>query len=104
MSVKRRGTSMDNRFQLDWNQLAAGFAGAMIGTDWKQINSVIQGVVTVAAGAFSALYLTPLIAEQLGWTKHSQLLGLSFLIGTLGLRSVQWMNKFIESKMNKLVE
>ena len=93
-----------DKINVDTNQLLAGVLGAMIGTNWNKVKTIFQGLITVAAGAFSALYLTPLIAEQIGWTKHNQLLGLSFLIGTLGLKTVQWLNSYIESKMLKLVE
>lgn len=86
------------------HQFVAGFAGAIVGTNWTKIKTVFQGVITVFAGAASALYLTPLVAQQLGWHGYSQMLGLSFLLGTLGLRTVQALNLFIERKVLKMGE
>jgi hypothetical protein len=86
----------------DTHQFVAGLAGAVVGTNWSKIKSVVQGAITIFAGATSALYLTPLVARQLGWQSHEQWLGLSFLLGTLGLRTVQAMNMVIEQKLSKM--
>jgi hypothetical protein len=86
------------------HQFIAGFAGAIVGTNWSKIKSWFQGAVTIFAGAASALYLTPLVAQQLGWHGYSHLLGLSFLLGTLGLRTVQALNTFVERKVLKMGE
>jgi hypothetical protein len=88
----------------DLHQFIAGFAGAVVGTNWATIKSAVQGGITILAGATSALYLTPLVAKQLGWNSHEQWLGLSFLLGTLGLRTVQALNLFIERKVLKMGE
>jgi hypothetical protein len=64
----------------------------------------MQGVITVFTGTVSAVYLTPLVADQIGWTKPVEMLGLSFLLGTLGLRTVQAFNSFVEKKLIKLGE
>ena len=103
MSAKQRGTSMD-KLQLDWNQLLAGFIGAIIGTDWPKIKTAVQGAVTVLSGTASAIYLTPLVAKQLGWDQPHQMIGLSFLLGTLGLRTVQAFNTVIEKTLKKVSE
>ncbi len=103
MSAKRRGTSMD-KLHIDINQLLAGIIGAVIGTDWPKIKSVMQGIVTVLSGAASAIYLTPLVAEKLGWDKPHEMIGLSFLLGTLGLRTVQAFNVIIEKALKKVSE
>ena len=86
------------------HQFIAGFAGAVVGTNWSKIKSGFQGGVTILAGATSALYLTPLVARQVGWTQPEQMLGLSFLLGTLGLRTVQALNTFVERKVLKMGE
>jgi hypothetical protein len=44
------------------------------------------------------------VANQIGWTKPVEMLGLSFLLGTLGLRTVQAFNSFVEKKLLKLGE
>lgn len=84
------------------HQFIAGFAGAVVGTNWSKIKTAVQGAITIFAGATSALYLTPLVAKQLGWQSHEQWLGLSFLLGTLGLRTVQVLNAFVERKLAKM--
>ena len=93
-----------DRIQVDINQLLAGLAGAITGTEWKKVKTVMQGVITVFTGTVSAVYLTPLVANQMGWTKPVEMLGLSFLLGTLGLRTVQAFNHFVEQKILKLSE
>jgi hypothetical protein len=93
---------MDKGLHIDVNQLLAGVAGAIAGTDWHKIKTVFQGVMTVFIGAASALYLTPLVARHIGWSTPEQMLGLSFLLGTLGLRAVQGINKIVESQINKM--
>lgn len=93
-----------DKLHIDWNQLLAGFIGAVIGTDWPKIKTVIQGIITVMSGTASAIYLTPLVANQLGWDKPHQMIGLSFLLGTLGLRTVQIFNVLIEKTIKKVSE
>ena len=93
-----------DKFQIDLNTLLAGFIGALIGTDWNRIKNVVQGAITVLSGTASALYLTPLVAKQLGWEQSHQMIGLSFLLGTLGLRTVQAFNAIIEKSLKKVSE
>ena len=101
--MKRVDTTMD-KFQIDLNTLVAGFIGALIGTDWRKIKNWIQGTITVMSGTASAIYLTPIMAHQLGWEKPHQMIGLSFLLGTLGLRTVQAFNLVIEKSLKKVSE
>jgi hypothetical protein len=91
-----------DKLHIDWNQLIAGLAGAIAGTDWRKIKTVFQGVMTVFIGTASALYLTPLVAKHIGWSTPEQMLGLSFLLGTLGLRAVQGINRVVEIQINKM--
>jgi hypothetical protein len=103
--MKQQENLMDKELgSTDIHQFIAGFAGAIVGTNWSKIKSVMQGAITILAGATSALYLTPLVAKQVGWTQPEQMLGLSFLLGTLGLRTVQALNTFIERKVLKMGE
>jgi hypothetical protein len=92
------------KLQIDLNTLLAGFIGALIGTDWKKIRNVFQGIITVLSGTASAIYLTPIMAHQLGWEQPHQMIGLSFLLGTLGLRTVQAFNLVIEKSLKKVSE
>lgn len=90
--------------KLDTNtdQLLAGVVGAVIGTDWWKVKTFWHGLLSVIAGAGSAVYLTPLIAKQLGWHTPEQVVGLAFAVGTLGLRSVQLINTVAEKALKKL--
>lgn len=91
-----------DKLHMDWNQLLAGFIGAIIGTDWPRIKTILQGVITVLSGTASAIYLTPLVAKQIGWDQPHQMIGLSFLLGTLGLRTVQAFNIVIEKTLTRV--
>jgi hypothetical protein len=87
------------------DQILAGVVGAIIGTDWwdrEKVKTAWHGLLSVIAGAGSAVYLTPLVAKQLGWNTSEQVVGLAFAIGTLGLRSVQLINKMAEKAIGKL--
>ena len=93
-----------DKLQIDLNTLLAGFIGAVIGTDWNKMKSVLQGIITVLSGTASAIYLTPMVAKQIGWEQPHQMIGLSFLLGTLGLRTVQAFNILIERALKKVSE
>ena len=93
-----------DKLQIDLNTLLAGFIGAVIGTDWNKMKSVLQGIITVLSGTASAIYLTPMVAKQIGWEQPHQMIGLSFLLGTLGLRTVQAFNILIEKALKKVSE
>lgn len=86
-------------------QVVAGTIGAIIGTDWwdkSKVKNIGHGVISVIAGAGSAVYLTPLIAKQMGWNSPEQVVGLAFAVGTLGLRSVQIVNAIAEAALKKI--
>lgn len=99
MSAKQRGTSMDKE------QLIAGAVGAVAGTDWwdkTKVKNFWHGMAGVVVGTVSAVYLTPLIAKQVGWNTPEQVVGVAFAVGTLGLRSVQLVNAIAEKLVKKL--
>lgn len=99
--MKPQGKSMDK----ETGQVVAGTIGAIIGTDWwdkTKVKSIGHGVISVIAGAGSAVYLTPLIAKQMGWNSPEQVVGLAFAVGTLGLRSVQIVNAIAEAALKKI--
>ncbi len=99
--MKPQGKSMDK----ETGQVVAGTIGAIIGTDWwdkTKVKSVGHGIISVIAGAGAAVYLTPLIAKQIGWNTPEQVVGLAFAVGTLGLRSVQLVNALAEALLKKI--
>lgn len=91
-----------DKLHIDWNQMLAGFLGAIAGTDWPKVKTILQGLMTVFVGAMSAVYLTPVVAYRIGWTKPEEMVGLSFLLGTLGLRSVQLFHAIAEKSLKKI--
>lgn len=91
-----------DKLHIDWNQLLAGFFGAIAGTDWPKVKTVMQGLITVFVGAMSAVYLTPIVAHRIGWKTPEEMVGLSFLLGTLGLRTVQLLHAIAEKSLKKL--
>ena len=99
MSAKQRGISMDKE------QLIAGAVGAVAGTDWwdkTKVKSIWHGMAGVVVGTVSAVYLTPLIAKQVGWNTPEEVVGVAFAVGTLGLRSVQLVNAIAEQFIKRL--
>jgi hypothetical protein len=91
-----------DKLHIDLNQLLAGFFGAIAGTDWPKVKTILQGVMTVFVGAMSAVYLTPIVAHRIGWKSPEEMVGLSFLLGTLGLRSVQLIHAIAEKSIKKI--
>jgi hypothetical protein len=90
---------------MDKEQLIAGAVGAVAGTDWwdkTKVKNVWHGLAGVIVGTVSAVYLTPLIAKQVGWTTPEQVVGVAFAVGTLGLRSVQLVNAIAEQLIKRL--
>jgi len=90
---------------MDKEQLIAGAVGAVAGTDWwdkTKVKSFWHGMAGVIVGTVSAVYLTPLIAKQVGWNTPEQVVGVAFAVGTLGLRSVQLVNAIAEQFIKRL--
>ncbi len=71
-------------------QLIAGFIGAIIMVlKSKEKRSIWTNVASVIAGTASATYLTPIVGKMLNQTDPNYLLGFAFLLGALGLRSIE---------------
>ena len=90
---------------MDKEQVIAGAIGAVAGTDWwdkTKVKNIWHGLAGVIVGTVSAVYLTPLIAKQVGWTTPEQVVGVAFAVGTLGLRSVQLVNAIAEQFIKRL--
>jgi hypothetical protein len=86
----------------DIQQIIAGMLGAVAGTDWKGVKTFAQGAVRIITGTACATYLTPLIAQQLTITDFKYMLGLSFLMGTLGMKSVHKLTTVLDAMMTKV--
>jgi len=86
----------------DVQQIVAGALGAVAGTEWRSVKTFAQGAVRVITGTACATYLTPLIAQQLTITDFKYMLGLSFLMGTLGMKSVHKLTTVLDAMVAKV--
>jgi hypothetical protein len=75
----------------DIPNVVAAAAGAYVGTQKRRYRTRVARLGAILTGTLCSSYLTPLIAKFAGWTSVEHQLGLSFLVGTLGLRSVEWL-------------
>jgi hypothetical protein len=70
-------------------QIVAGFFGSLVGVSRQSHKNTGALIIAVVSGTASATYLTPIIGDALKITDPKYMLGLSFLMGTLGLRGVE---------------
>lgn len=89
--MNKVGLSVD-----DIQQIVAGFFGSIVGVSKQSHQNFGALVLSVISGTASATYLTPIIAAPLNIKDPKYMLGLSFFMGTLGLRGVE----AVASKLN----
>lgn len=89
--MNKVGLSVD-----DIQQIVAGFFGSIVGVSRQSHLNFGALVLSVISGTASATYLTPVIAAPLHIKDPKYMLGLSFLMGTLGLRGVE----IVTAKLN----
>jgi len=70
--------------------LVAGFAGSLIAVLKQPTNSWRDASLSIAAGTGSAYFLTPLVFEVTGINASANVQsGMAFLLGILGMRTVE---------------
>ena len=84
--------------------LIAGFVGALIGSSKESHKNIFSHFISVVAGTAAAHYLTPIIADSLHMANPKMMLGMSFLIGTLGLRAVEMATSKLNLSKKKELE
>lgn len=89
--MDKTGLSVD-----DIQQIIAGFFGSIVGISRQSHQNFGALIISVISGTASATYLTPIIAAPLNIKDPKYMLGLSFLMGTLGLRGVE----MVTAKLN----
>ena len=85
----------------DYQNFIAAFVGSVIGASRDNHKNVISYAISVMTGTASSIYLTPIIASMLQMTDAKYMLGLSFLVGTLGLKTIEFFSKRIEEQLEK---
>ena len=83
---------MDNETSplVNGQHIIAGFVGAIIMVlKQEQKRSIWTNLASVIAGTASATYLTPIVGKILNQHDPNYLLGFAFLLGVLGLRSIE---------------
>jgi len=79
----------------EYQNFIAALIGSIIGASRDNHKNKISYLISVLAGTASSVYLTPLIASLLQMSDAKYQLGLSFLVGTLGLKSIEFFSKRI---------
>lgn len=85
----------------DYQNFIAALIGSIIGASRDRHKNIISYILSVITGTASSVYLTPLIATMLQMTDAKYQLGLSFLVGTLGLKTIEFFTKKIQEQLEK---
>ena len=85
----------------EYQNFIAALVGSIIGASRDNHKNKISYLISVMTGTASSVYLTPLIASMLQMTDPKYQLGLSFLIGTLGLKTIEFLSKRIMAQLEK---
>jgi hypothetical protein len=85
----------------DYQNFIAALVGSIIGASRDNHKNAISYSLSVITGTASSVYLTPIIASMLQMTDAKYMLGLSFLIGTLGLKTIEFFSKRLQTQLEK---
>jgi hypothetical protein len=85
----------------EYQNFLAALIGSIIGASRDNHKNKISYLLSVLAGTASSVYLTPLIASMLQMNDAKYMLGLSFLVGTLGLKTIEFFSKRIQTQLEK---
>lgn len=85
----------------DYQNFVAAFVGSVIGASKETHKNHFSYALSVLTGTASSVYLTPIIASAINMTDPKHQLGLSFLVGTLGLKTIEYFSKKIMAQMEK---
>ena len=77
----------------EYQNFLAAFIGSIIGASRDNHKNAVSYALSVLAGTASSVYLTPLIASLIQLNDAKYMLGLSFLVGTLGLKTIEFFSK-----------
>ena len=85
----------------DYQNFIAALIGSIIGASRDNHKNIISYLISVITGTASSVYLTPIIATMLQMNDAKYMLGLSFLVGTLGLKTIEFFSKRIQTQLEK---
>lgn len=78
----------------------AGLAGAWVSTNRNKHLTTLERVSAVVSGGFIANYLTPVFTSILNFSE-STMYGMAFIIGYIGMKSVEYIIDYIHEKFEK---
>ena len=85
----------------EYQNFIAALVGSIIGASRDHHKNKISYLISVMTGTASSVYLTPLIASMLQMSDAKYQLGLSFLVGTLGLKTIEFFTKKLQEQLEK---
>lgn len=85
----------------DYQNFLAALIGSIIGASRDNHKNVFSYILSVITGTASSVYLTPIIASMLQMSDAKYQLGLSFLVGTLGLKTIEFFSKRITTQLEQ---
>jgi len=85
----------------EYQNFIAALIGSIIGASRDNHKNFFSYIISVISGTASSVYLTPLIASLIQLTDAKYMLGLSFLVGTLGLKTIEFFSKRLLNQLEK---
>lgn len=85
----------------EYQNFIAALIGSIIGASRDNHKNFLSYIISVISGTASSVYLTPLIASLIQLTDAKYMLGLSFLVGTLGLKTIEFFSKRLLNQLEK---
>jgi len=86
---------------IDLTLCIAGTVGALITLGKRALENIGVTVSSIAAGVGCANYLTPVILGMLNLNDPKWSTGLAFILGTIGLKTVEILGQRVEDSLKK---
>jgi F420-0:gamma-glutamyl ligase-like protein len=88
---------------IDLTLCIAGTAGAIITLGKKALENLPVTITSIMAGVGCANYLTPMIMDVLKLDNPKWQTGLAFILGTIGLKTIEIVGQRVEDGLRKKV-
>jgi len=86
---------------IDLTLCIAGTVGAIITIGKKALENLVVTFTSIVAGVGCANYLTPIIMDMAHLDNPKWQTGLAFILGTLGLKTVEIFGQRVEDALRK---